>query len=95
MAAMLEYFRDYANAFETAVQNEESEEAYGGWTDIIMADLELLDTVRKMSYNQNNDEGRKLAVLHCKHPKESIRYLANKIMNGIPYEVVDRTKISL
>ena len=93
--AMLEYFRDYANAFESACQDEESEEAYGGWTDIIMSETDLLDIVRKMSYNQNNDEGRKLAVLHCKHPKESIRYLSNKILNGIQYEVVDRTKISL
>lgn len=95
MAAILEYFRDYANVFECAVQDEESEEAYGGWTDIIMTETELLDVVRKMSYNQNNDEGRKLAVLHCKHPKMAIRYLANKILNGIPYEVVDRTKMSL
>jgi len=92
---MIEKFREYANAFEMAVQDEDTEDAVGGWSDIVKKDVKLLEQVRKMVKNRDNAEGRKIAVLHCKHKKESIRYLADKVMQRIPFEVEDRTSIEL
>lgn len=93
--AIIEKFRKYKNAFESAVQDEDTPEAFAGWSDIIMKDTELLQMVIKMVDNRESDEGRKLAVLLCKHKKESVRYLCDKIMRGEKFIVEDRTNIEL
>lgn len=95
MAVMIEKFRIYANAFEAACQDEDPPEAYGGWSDIIKQDTDLLNMVLKMVKNRDNDEGRKTAVLLCKAKKESVRYLADKVMRREIFEVEDRSTISL
>jgi hypothetical protein len=95
MPALIEKFRKYKNAFEAAVQDEDTAEAFGGWSDIIKQDTELLAMVTKMVDNKDNDEGRKMAVLLCKHRKESVRYISDKVMKREPFEVVDRTTIEL
>ena len=92
---MIEKFRIYANAFESAVQDEDTPEAYGGWSDVIKQDTDLLTMVTKMVRNRDNDEGRKMAVLLCKAKKESVRYIADKIMRREKFEVEDRSHISL
>ena len=92
---LIEKFRIYANAFEAAVQNEDTEEAFGGWSDIVKQDTDLLKMVIKMVENRDNDEGRKMAVMLCKHRKESIRYIADKVMKREKFEVVDRRNITL
>lgn len=92
---MIEKFRKYANAFEMAVQDHEDEESISGWSDIIMKDTDLLAAVVKMVDNKDNEEGRKLAVLYCKHKKESVRFLADKVMKGDVFEVEDRTSTTL
>jgi hypothetical protein len=92
---MIEKIRKYANAIEMAVQNYEDEERIGGWSDIVMKDTQLLEMVRRMIDNRNNDEGKKIAVLLCKHKKESIQWLADKVMKDEIFEVEDRTSISL
>lgn len=93
--AIIEKFRKYKNAFESAVQDEDTPEAFAGWSDIIMKDTELLEKVIKMVDNRDNDEGRKLAILLCKHPKYSVKYIADKIMKREKFEVEDRTGIEL
>ena len=95
MPAIIEKFRKYADAFEMAIQDEDTEESFGGWSDIIMKDTELLKQVLHMSENKDNDEGRKWAVLLCKAKKESVRYLADKIMKKEPFVVEDRSHIFL
>lgn len=95
MAEMIQKFRKYANAFEMAVQDHEDEDSIGGWSDIVKQDTDLLEQIIKMVDNKDNAEGRKIAVLHCKHKKESIRFLADKIMKGEQFEVEDRTSITL
>ena len=92
---MIEKFRKYANAFEMAIQDHEDQDSISGWSDIVMKDTDLLAAVIKMVDNKDNAEGRKIAVLHCKHRKESIRYLSDKVMKGEPFEVEDRTNITL
>jgi len=92
---MLEYFRIYQNAFEISIQDEDSDEVLGGWADLVKEETHLLENVLKMVKNRDNEEGRKLAVLHCKHPKFSIRYLADRIMKGEKFDVIDRSQISL
>lgn len=93
--AIIERFRKYANAFEMAVQDEDTPEAYGGWSDIIKKDTDLLKMVLEMVDNRDNDVGRRMAVILCKHKKESVRYLADKIMKREQFEVVDRSNIEL
>lgn len=93
--AMIEKFRIYANAFESAVQDEDTDEAYGGWSDIIKQETDLLAMVKKMVLNRDNDEGRKMAVLLCKAKKESVRYIADKVMRRENFDVEDRSKIEL
>jgi len=93
--ALIEKFRVYQNAFEMAVQNEDTEEAFGGWSDIIKQDTDLLEKVKKMTENKDNDEGRKMAVLLCKHKKLSVQYLADKIMKREKFIVEDRSNIAL
>ena len=93
--ALIEKFRIYANAFESAVQDEDTAEAFGGWSDIIMKNKELLKQVIHMVENRDNDEGRKMSVLLMKSPKESVRYLCNKIQKGEKFEVEDRRHITL
>lgn len=90
-----EFFRTYANAIETAVVTEETEDYIKGYSDLIRLDTELLEKVNRMLLNKDNAEGRKMAVLLCKHEKESVRYMAEKVMKKIPFEVVDRTDITL
>ena len=92
---MIEKFRKYQNAFEMAVQDHEDEDSISGWSDIIMKDTDLLAAVIKMVDNKDNAEGRKISVLHCKHKKQSVQYLADKIMKGEEFTVEDRTHISL
>jgi len=93
--AIIEKFRIYANAFESAVQDEDTPEAYGGWSDIIKQETDLLEMVKKMVKNKDNDEGRKIAVLLCKAKKESVRYIADKIMKREKFEFEDRSSTSL
>lgn len=93
--AIIEKFRIYANAFEAAVQNEDNDEYFGGWSDIIRQESDLLEKVIKMVKNRNNDEGRKMAVLLIKCKKESVRYIAEKIMKRENFEVVDRSNTFL
>jgi len=95
MAVLIEKYRKYANAFEMSIQDEDTDEAFSGWTDIIRMDTDLLKMVIKMVDNKDNDEGRKMAVLLCKHKKESVRFLADKVMKREPFEVVDRSSITL
>ncbi|MFW6311095.1 MAG: hypothetical protein ACOC1K_02545 [Nanoarchaeota archaeon] len=92
---MLEYYRRYANAFEIAVQDYEDDECYKGWTALVRKDKKLLATVIDMIENRDNEKGKKLAVLNCKHPKPEIRYLCDKIMKGEKFDVVDRTETTL
>jgi len=93
--AIIEKFRIYANAFEMAVQDEDTPEAYGGWSDVIKQETDLLEMVKKMVKNKDNDEGRKIAVLLCKAKKESVRYIADKIMKREKFEFEDRSSTSL
>jgi hypothetical protein len=95
MSETIEKFRKYKNAFEMAVQDEETKESISGWSDLVKENKELLVRVIKMVDNKDNDIGRKEAVLLCKHKKESIRYLADKIMKKEIFEVEDRTSIEL
>ena len=92
---MIEKFRKYANAFEMAIQDEETEDSKAGWSDLVREDTDLLKSVIKMVDNRYNAEGRKIAVLHCKHKKEAIRFLADKVMRGDQFEVEDRSTITL
>lgn len=92
---LIEKFRIYENAFEVAVQDEETNEAYGGWTDIIRKEKDLLEMVLKMVKNRDNDEGRKMAVLLCKAKKESVRYIADKVMRREKFQVEDRSSTTL
>lgn len=95
MAVLIEKFRVYANAFESAVQDEDTAEAYSGWADIIKQETDLLEMMLKMIKNRDNDEGRKIAVLLCKHRKESVRFVADKVMRREKFEVEDRSNITL
>ncbi|MFW6121275.1 MAG: hypothetical protein ACOC80_10325 [Petrotogales bacterium] len=91
----IEKYRMYKDAFEMAVQESEDEDSIQGWSDIVRLDTDLLESVKKMVQNRDNQEGRKIAVLHCKHRKKSIRFLSDKIMRGDTFDVEDRTHISL
>lgn len=92
---MIEKFRKYKNAFEMAVQTHEDEESISGWSDIVMKETDLLKNVIEMIDNRDNSKGKKIALLLCKHRKESIRFLADKIMKGEHIYVEDRTSIAL
>lgn len=92
---MIQHIRQYENAFEMAVQTGEDEESISGWSDIILKDTELLKLVSKMAKNADNAEGKKIALMLCKHPKESVRWLSNKIMADEKFEVEDRSTITL
>ena len=92
---MIEVFRKYKNAFEMAVQTEEDEYSIAGWSDLVKQDTELLKAVTRMVDNKDNAEGRKIAVLYCKHKKESIRFLSDKVMKGEEFTVEDRSTIEL
>lgn len=87
--------RLYKNAFEMAMQTEDTDEYVAGWADIVRKDEHLLAQVRKMIADKKSAEAKTLAVLHCKHKKESIRTLADMIMKEEDFEVEDRTKIEL
>lgn len=87
--------RKYSNAYEIARELEETEETISGYSDIVKKDTELLKQVIYMVDNKDNDEGRKMAVLLCKHPKLSIRDLCDDIMKGVQFEVEDRSSITL
>lgn len=93
--ALIEKFRIYQNAFETAIQESDTADEYSGWTDIIRQDKNLLERVVYMVKNRNNDEGLKTAVLLCKHPKQSVQYIADKIMKKEKMVVEDRSTITL
>jgi len=92
---IIQNIRKYANAVEMAVQDEDTPDAFGGWADIIKQDTDLLKMVRTMLDNKDNDEGRKIAVLLCKHKKPSVRWLADLVMERACIEVEDRLNISL
>jgi hypothetical protein len=94
--ALEEHFRNYANAFEMAKVTKETDEEIEGWSDLIRKDTDLLAEVRRMVDPQkSSDERRRVAVLLCQHPKESVRYLADKIMKGEKFEIEDRSHITL
>lgn len=95
MAFIKEVYRKYANAFEIAILNEDTEETAGGYSDIIRKDTELLKQVLEMVENRNNQLGKAKSILLMKHKKPSVRDLCDKIQKGEPFEVVDRTTITL
>jgi hypothetical protein len=95
MSEKIEKFRKYKNAFEIAVMDEDTVDYVGGFSDIVRLENDLLAHIIKMVDNRYNDIGRKEAVLLCKHKKDSIRYLAEKVMKNENFEVEDRTSIEL
>lgn len=92
---MKQVFRMYKNAFEMNCMTEDTDEYVAGWSDVVRKEEHLLENIRKMVADKKSQEAKTLAVLHCKHKKESVRLLADKIMKGEDFEIEDRTTIEL
>lgn len=88
--------RLYANCLEWVFQYPETEEKFSGWTEIVRKDINLLNDLREMVLNRDNDKGKTLAVLYLKHQKPSVRYLAHECsQKSWDWELEDRTNITL
>lgn len=90
-----EVFRMYKNAFEICKVTKITDTEIEGWSDLVRIDTDTFDLLAPMALNKENSEGKKLAVLLCKHKKESVRWFAEKILRGDDFVVEDRSTITL
>lgn len=82
--------RLWKNAFEMVCQDIEKSGAICGWSELFLKNLECLDLARKLVATRSKKLAREV---YKNPPKESMKFLASLVANGVDFEVEDRTNL--
>jgi len=84
--------RVWKNAFEIFCQDIDNENEISGWSELYLKNLECLELAKKLVETRDKKLARKI---YNNPPKESIKFLASLIANGVDFPVEDKSNIKL